>query len=589
MIDLNNFENEVNHLLSQPSPSVVELSRLLVEVDDLITSEEFLDMPPGDQERIQNIHRDLTRKIKQLEGKAERESQPVEEDQGIMETPEVLPTVIEWEPVEQVNANSRRHHPQAEKIMEEAEKLFYGGRYAESVKLYDQVLQIEPNWERAQQHRDESEEYLRTGYIPSVALPPDAASAFGKAQSAARVGRFQDAQALLEKAKGILREAGIQRWQDGQEFEQKLQQNIDAENVFLDGVKLFQQGKMDEGIEKIETAAQATGLPKYKDKAQELRKDKETIRSISEILFSASPEVRMLNQAKADLDVMISEYGENLVLQRLKNRLDITIPKVATPLKEQVKALKVQAERSQTLETAKSLIRQARQNLEQVRNLEGSDDALEQLQADVDALSRDMEKLEDELVQSIDTSQNSKGLPVSASRLSAEVRRRFPNDPKVMELNRRLTGYHLIRTGLRTLAVLAVVAVLGLGVRWAGGKVNDYRISLIPTPTSTATVTPTFTPTATMTPTITLTPTSTGTPTITPTPLTGVTARNVYARNDCYETYTAIGRIPEGSTVRFLPAERRFDNFSRECVLVEYQTPEESIIGWILLGDLSGQ
>ncbi len=68
--------------------------------------------------------------------------------------------------------------------MEEAERLFYGGRYAEAIKNFDKVLQIEPGWERARQHRSESENYLRTGYIPAVALPPEAASAFGKAQSA---------------------------------------------------------------------------------------------------------------------------------------------------------------------------------------------------------------------------------------------------------------------------------------------------------------------------------------------------------------------------------------------------------------------
>jgi hypothetical protein len=38
--------------------------------------------------------------------------------------------------------------------------------------------------------------------------------------------------------------------------------------------------------------------------------------------------------------------------------------------------------------------------------------------------------------------------------------------------------------------------------------------------------------------------------------------------------------------VDFLPAERRFDNFSRECVLVEYEEFGSSIIGWILIADL---
>ncbi len=152
--------------------------------------------------------------------------------------------------------------------MSEAEKLFYGGHYAEAIKLYDQVLQIEPDWDRARQHRSESENYLRTGYIPSVALPAEAATAFGKAQSAARLGRYQEAMPLLNKAQSSLREMGIQRWQEGQEFEQKLQQNIDAEIVYEEGMKLFATGQFDEGIDRVETAARATGLPRYNDRVQ---------------------------------------------------------------------------------------------------------------------------------------------------------------------------------------------------------------------------------------------------------------------------------------------------------------------------------
>ena len=155
--------------------------------------------------------------------------------------------------------------------MEEAERMFYSGRYQEAIRLFDRVLQAEPKWERARQHRSELENYLRTGYIPPVALPAEAASAFGKAQSASRVGRYSDALALLGKAQAALRELGIQRWQEGLEFEQKLQESIDAEHVYQEGLRLFEQGKLDEAIESIETAARATGLPKYGDKAQELR------------------------------------------------------------------------------------------------------------------------------------------------------------------------------------------------------------------------------------------------------------------------------------------------------------------------------
>ena len=41
-----------------------------------------------------------------------------------------------------------------------------------------------------------------------------------------------------------------------------------------------------------------------------------------------------------------------------------------------------------------------------------------------------------------------------------------------------------------------------------------------------------------------------------------------------------------GILLRFLPDERRFDQFNRECVLVEYQGIDRSTIGWVLIMDL---
>jgi hypothetical protein len=63
----------------------------------------------------------------------------------------------------------------------------------------------------------------------------------------------------------------------------------------------------------------------------------------------------------------------------------------------------------------------------------------------------------------------------------------------------------------------------------------------------------------------------------------------MWARNGCYESFTAVGRIFAGATVRFLPAERRFDDFNRECVLVEGQRQGGSIIGWVLLMDIGAE
>jgi len=69
-------------------------------------------------------------------------------------------------------------------------------------------------------------------------------------------------------------------------------------------------------------------------------------------------------------------------------------------------------------------------------------------------------------------------------------------------------------------------------------------------------------------------------------PVAGIAQRDIWARNGCYESFTAVGRIPTGGFMEFLPSERRFDDFNRECVLVEYQGPTSSVIGWVLILDV---
>jgi tetratricopeptide (TPR) repeat protein len=580
MTTIETIESKISALLSQESAAPVELRKLLLEIDELINSVEFQELDHDSRSRLQNLRKELKthiRVVEEIPALTISNLDPAERPGKVSTLPE---------PNIQTSVSTQAHNADAEGQMEDAEKLFYSGRYAEAIKLFDRVLQLEPKWERARQHRTESENYLRTGYIPPVALPAEAASAFGKAQSAARVGRYSDALALLSKAQNVLREVGIQRWQEGLEFEQKLQENIDAENVYQEGLKLFEVGRIDEAIEHIETASRATGLPKYNDKAQEFRRVRDSIRGIHETLSGLSIEPKAAAQAKADLDLMTSQYGNNPALQRLESRLEATIPRVVAPLKDQLRSLKSQAERAETMEETLHLAKQAKIGLDQIRNLEGLDDSLDRLQNDVGRLLRETEKYEQDLTQANHLYENNKRWPTQAFRLSEGVRQRYPNDPNVIQLNRLLSRFNAARVALRVSFILLGLGIIALLTWLAAGKFQDYRLSLTPTITGTATQTPTFTTTPTTTPTSTPTPTHTPTPTPTPTPVFGMALRDIWARNGCYEGYTATGRIPSGSKVYFLIGERRFDTFNRECVLVEFRENGRSIIGWVLLLDI---
>jgi tetratricopeptide (TPR) repeat protein len=585
------FENKVNTLLIQETPALADMRRIMLEIDEFINSPDYPGLNIDERGRLQNVRKDLRSRIREQEDAEEAKIRP---DTGQPAQPQsqssgnLQPAQMSWAGAGQQTTAPVGHNPTAEEQMEAAEKLFYSGRFSDAINLYDRVLLIEPGWERAKQHRAEADNYLRTGYIPSVALPSDAASAYGKAQSAARVGRYQDALSMLTKAQSLLRELGIQRWQEGQEFEQKLQENIDAENAYQEGLKLFRSGQVDEGIDSVETAYRATGLPKYADRAQSMRKFKESTRAINEILSSSTLESKPLVQAKADLDNLSNEYGDNPAVARLRTRFEAAIPRIVGPLKEQARDLKTQAERSPTIEETLFFARQAKQQLDQIRSLEGMDDSLDRLNNEVDKTIRDAQRLADELAAANTSYENHQNWPSEAARLSAEVRKRYPNDPGVVGLKRNLSRYQLIRFGIRAVSAILII-LIAAGLVWlAIGRIKTFQASLVPTPTgtptATATITPTLTATATITPTITLTPT----PTMTPTPTSGIALRDIWARTGCYEAFNAVGRIPEKAPLRFLPSERRFDDFGRECVLVEYQGANKSVIGWVLISDLGG-
>ena len=491
MNDLDQLIAEVSELTSSAtqttgarSPAVTELRIKLVELDEYVHSPAYEALDQAGRARFQAAYKELRDAIRSLEnppngsfmpaaagfetslpggpGANGASGGPAPTNNRAAETPEI-----------------NQHNPLASQQMEGAESFFYGGRYAEAIKLYDAVLQIEPRWERARQHRGESENYLRTGHIPSVALPPDAASSFGKAQSAARLGRYADALAMLNKAQSALRDLGIQRWQDGQEFEQKLQQYIDAESVYGEGVQLFSQGMVDDAIERVDAAAQATGLPRYIDRVQEMRKARSAMQTIAEWLTSANTDPKNIAQVKTGLDALYLQYGENPAFRKLKERFLALIPAAVEPLKDQARALKTQADQSQTLDAAAAKARQAKELLDQARNLGYSDETILQLQGEIEKLSREVQRYEDELQQGITVFNSNRARPAPAAQISQNVRARYPNDPRVVELNRMLQPYRSSRLLVRGLYILIGLAVLG-GLLFLGfNKLQGYLLSLI--------------------------------------------------------------------------------------------------------------
>ncbi len=488
---------------------------------------------------------------------------------------------------------SSSHDPEAEEWMDTAEEAFYAGNYQKAIPLFEKVLQIEPGWARAQEHRNEAEEFMRTGNIPSVALPPEAGKAYGKAQSAARVFRYQTALDYLDEAFASLKETGINRWREGESLRQDLENQMQAHEVYQEGLSLLVQGDLQGGLSKVQTAASAVALPEYVDKANEIRDDITALNEIADIVnLSGSIPPDKLAESRIELDSLSIKYGEIPQISRLRNRMDIILPAVTETLIEKIDQSKRQGTSASTLKAAKAAYASAVESLTTLQTLQPDNPQMRALRISIQEAGQEIDDMGDSLERANQAiNSENRFFPRNAYLISKAVRTRFPQDPEVLDLKRRLRWYDVTVYGGGSIIAILVILLLFFGGRGIVRAVHERQLALTPSPTITATITltPTITPTATVTPTA--TPEATNTPdyTATATPvITGTVLRTLWARKGCYESEKATGRIPVDGVVTLISIpERVFDDLNRECVLIEYRGEEDTVIGYVLLEDLS--
>ena len=486
------------------------------------------------------------------------------------------------------------HDPEAERMMDEAEEAFYKGNYQVAIPLYEKVIQMEPGWTRAQEHHSEAEEYLRSGNIPSVALPPEAGKAYGKAQSAARVFRYKVALDYLDEAFDHLQEAGIKRWREGEELRHDLENQMQAYDVYKEGLNLLSQGELVSALGKIQTAASAVAIPEYIDKASEVRQDIGLLNDVSDtVSLSGKIPPAKLADARTKLERIRMKYGEVNQLSRLRNRLDLLIPATIQNLLENTQRLKLEAAEAPTASLARQKVDAARENLDLLRQLDAYDSQSLSLENEISTLETEIHANEDAMTRAEDAMKTgNKFFALDALKISAKPRKRFPQDPKILELKRGFLPTYIIG-GLAALIALIVIGLLiSVAFRGISNAVDARNLARTPTitPTPTITLTPTITPTATITPTPTPDYSPTPTYTVTPTPIVEVqTVRNVWPRSGCYEDFNATGQqIPVGTILTKLPmSARSFDPFNRECILVEFRSGDFAIIGYVLIADVT--
>jgi len=546
---------------------------------------------------LREVRRERARRLAEVQTQQkteEPEEQPQEVPVQSDKIPSISPQLGEddvYDPLRKFLSSS--HDPEAEALMDSAEEAFYAGNYQKAIPLYEKVLGIEPAWSRAQEHRTEAEEFLRSGNIPSVALPPDAGKAFGKAQSAARVFRYQTALDYLDEAFDCLKQAGINRWREGEELRQDLENQMQANEVYQEGISLLAQGDLQGGLSKIQTAASAVALPEYVDKAAEIRADLSALDEIADVVnLSGNIPPEKLAETRQRLDRLSVKYGEIPQVSRLRNRMETILPNVVNSLVENIQRLMRQAESAQSLKAAQENYAEAEHALNTLQTLQPDHPLRHSLANQIqEALAR-IDTLEDRLNQAEESLKNeNRFFPRNAFLISKNVRQQFPQDPHVLDLKRRLRWYHVTLYGGGAIGGILIILALWFGGRGIAGAVRNQQLARTPSPTITASITPTstITPTPTETPTPAPTPTETPFYTSTPTPIvTGTVLRNLFARQSCYEAFPATGRIPEGAVVTLISLPNRvFDDLNRECVLIEYRTEAANVIGYVLMMDLT--
>lgn len=592
-------------VLNQPQPTeqaLMEVENALSAYLEALATErisqpaDFVELEHANR-LLREIRRERSRRLAEAQSRIKDED-PAEKPQDrpftASESPSISPQLGEddvYDPLKKFLSSS--HDPEAEALMDSAEEAFYAGNYQKAIPLFEKVLSVEPAWSRAQEHRDEAEEFLRSGNIPSVALPPEAGKAYGKAQSAARVFRYQTALDYLEEAFASLKEAGISRWREGEELRQDLENQMQAHEVYQEGISLLGQGDLQGGLTKIQTAASAVALPEYVDKAAEIRADLSSLDEIADVVnLSGTILPEKLADGRQKLDRLSVKYGDIPQVSRLRSRIEVILPNVVASLVEDIERLARQGDTASTLNTAKDAYAKADNDLTTLQTLQpenpqqrslGSE--IQEAQVTVNALEYSLERANEAL------NGESRFFPRNAFLISKPVRKRFPQDPEVLKLKRRLRWYHLTVYGGGVIGGIILILALWFGGRGIAGAIEERQLALTPSPTATATITPTGTVTLTPTETATPTPEMTETPFYTPTAtpvITGTTLRILYARQSCYETFIATGLIPEGGVVTLISLPNRvFDDLNRECVLIEYRTEASNVIGYVLLMDLS--
>ena len=280
---INALKSDAIIAFKNPFQDIKELKKLLEDVEDYFISPTYTSLDPADQIELYELRDNLKERINNLENMTA--ASPPPQPPKASERPE-----------------------EAEALMNKAETAFYANRFLEAVDLYDKVLDLVPDWQRAIDHRIDAERYLREG-PPTDALPEEAGHYYGMAQAAVRVKNYASSRKYLELAMEVVKAAGIMKWNEGRKFEEKLEMFEDAEKTYQEGLAAARTGDLELAIDKAETAFAATSDNKYRNEADKWRTLQADMINIHQALASGSLTSREIQISTEKVDYYQLIYG----------------------------------------------------------------------------------------------------------------------------------------------------------------------------------------------------------------------------------------------------------------------------------------
>ena len=502
------------------------------------------------------------------------------------------------------------HTEKARQLMEDADEFLYNWDFKQAIRLYDQVLFLEPDYERAKDNLLRSQDYL-DGDIPPRKLPRAAAISFGKAQSALKAGQYPEAERLLQRAYQVLEESNITQWNEGDQLQEQIFNCLAAEDRYKDAVELFNVGDFLEAKRAIDDAFETNQVRIYDEFRKTIGKVEGDLTSIQKQLnitnVPVDIQIDMMLDAQAKINELEQKFPQNTAVQNAKKRLTELMPLLKNQLKRRAENLldQIQDESSHSnIDHARTLCKRAHEAADAAEKAGAIGEEFEELKISIEKTQRELDGLSKLLQEARSNFDDNASWFWNRWQKTYEslvpVIRQYPRDSEVQKLRIELRWRNYIINLMQIIGGLIILIIMGAICWQSYRKINGYIEALTPSPTITTTNTPlptntnTPTSTSTPTPTYTVTPTSTSTETPTPTPtptntpIIYVTTRDIYARNGCYDGFNQTGKLHRGSLIVYDSDATTSDNHDRTCLFVRYLDNEtgKTVSGYVLLQDL---